>query len=271
MEPLRHAHYGGKGSTPAGRAFMIEWAMIFLGGFLIASILALILMSVIHDRAVRLTHRRLGASLPKSLVEMHVEKDRQRAECAMSVRRLERSVEKLRFEAATARAEIGRKTQAIGRLKTELARRIEVADELAREVECLTDKIEEVERERVRNEVRVFSIEQALFAREGELVRCSAEQGLAIHAQRVEIAELNARIEQYRLAVDQLRQHVDYPTRRPFDVPMVTLAIIKELEEEHQAALFWRSSRQIADELTGELYDHADHVFAQPGSIAPAQ
>ncbi len=230
---------------------MVESAMVFLGGFLSASILALILLSVIHDRAVRLTHRRIEASLPKSLLEMQIEKDLQRAECAMSVRRLERSIERLRFEATTARGELWRQAEAIGRLKTELARRIEVADELAHEVESLNGKIEEVERERIENEVKVFSIEQALCVKEGELARCSTEQELTIHTQRAEIAELNARVEQYQLAVDQLRQQADYPARRPFDEPMVTLAIIKELEEEYQAALFWRSSRQPADEPTG--------------------
>jgi len=48
---------------------------------------------LIHDRAVRLTVRKLQAATPLSVAEMQAEKDLLRAEFAMSLRRLEMIVE----------------------------------------------------------------------------------------------------------------------------------------------------------------------------------
>jgi hypothetical protein len=253
------------------RAFMIEWMMIFLCGFFVATLLSLMLMSVVHERAVRLTRRRIEESIPESLFEVQIEKDNQRADFAMLVRRLERSVEKLHLEASTARAEVGRKTEAISRLKTELASSIGVADELAHKVKSFTGKIQETERERIRDEVKVFSIEQALSAKEMEFARSATEQRLVVDTQRAEMAALNAQIEQYQSVIDQLLQHADYTAHRPFDEPMETLAIIKELEEEYQTALYLQTSRQIAAEIGTHDFEDASHVFARSGSITPAQ
>jgi hypothetical protein len=234
MEPPRFLHYASLKSFNAGtgRAFMIEWAMTFAGGFLVASLLALMLMSVIHRRAVRLTRRRILENLPESLVELQIDKDHQRVHFTMLVRQLEQSVERLRFEASTARAEVGRKAEAIGRLKAEHARKSEAADELALKVESLTNKIEEVECERIEHAIKMFSIESALSAKEAELIRASTEQRLVIHTQSAEIASLNAQIEQYQLAINQLQQHADYTASWPFDAPM--------------ADRFWQLSRRIA-------------------------
>ena len=250
---------------------MIERIMSFLGGVLVASLLALMLMSVIHDRAVRLTRRRILEALPESLVEVQIEKEHQRAKFAMSARLLERSIEQLEFKTNTQLGEIGRKGEAISRLKTELARRIEVTDELARKVDALAEKIKEGERERIRNQVEVFSMERALSLKEVELVRSSTEHGLVIQALRAETASLNAQIERYQLAINQLQQLADPPVNRPFDEPMVTLAIIKDLEEEYHAARYWQPGRQIVAEIARDFDDDAVQVFAQPGSIAPDQ
>jgi len=77
------------------RAIMVEQIMFFSGGFLVAALLALILMPVVHRRAVRLTSRRLQDSMPRSMDEIGARMDGMRAEFAMSTRRLERQVESL--------------------------------------------------------------------------------------------------------------------------------------------------------------------------------
>jgi chromosome segregation ATPase len=242
---------------------MIEWAMIFWGGFLVACLLALMLSSVVHDRAVRLTRRRLEVSIPESLAELQADKDHLRAHFAISMHRLERSVEELRFKATIQLNEIEHKREVINRLRTELARRTEVADELAHKVESVTGNIGEVERERQRNAIEAVSIERALSAKEVEFVRQATEQRFVIDTQRAEIATLNAQIEQSKTTL--LQQHADYIARRTFDEPMETLAIIKELEEE-----YWTSNSRLTAMTVGESESYRTDWLRQrhrPGAL----
>ena len=53
-------------------------------------------MPLVHNRAVRLTMRRLEAATPLSMAEIQADKDQLRAEFAMSTRRLEMSVEQMK-------------------------------------------------------------------------------------------------------------------------------------------------------------------------------
>src|SRR5215831_6577063 len=109
---------------------MIESIMFFAGGFLVATLLALMLISAVHHRAVRLTRRRLEDSIPVSLSEIQADRDKLRAEFAMSTRRLEMTVEQLEAKVTGQLSEIARKSEAIARLKTQLAEKNAVADEL---------------------------------------------------------------------------------------------------------------------------------------------
>ena len=99
---------------------MIEPIMYAGIGFLIASLLVIGLIPLVHGRAVRLTMKRLQAVMPMSLEEIQADKDQLRAEFAMSTRRLEMRVEQLKAKTTRQLAEIGKKSEAIGRLKLEL-------------------------------------------------------------------------------------------------------------------------------------------------------
>src|SRR5262249_38229571 len=88
---------GGPHAKPAkaggpGR-FMLEPIMYASIGFLAAGLLLVAFAPLIHERAVRLTVRRLHAATPPSFAELRIEKDLLRAEFAMSLRRLEVSLE----------------------------------------------------------------------------------------------------------------------------------------------------------------------------------
>src|SRR5919197_679040 len=100
---------------------MIEPIMFFGLGFLIASLLGLVVVPLVHARAVRLTARRLEAATPVSMAEIQADKDQLRAEFAMSTRRLEMSVEQLKAKTTSQFAELGKKNDAINRLKVELS------------------------------------------------------------------------------------------------------------------------------------------------------
>lgn len=107
---------------------MIEAIMYFCIGFLSAALIAIGITPLIHARAVRLTRRRLENAMPQSVAEIMADKDLQRAEFAVSTRRLEITMEKLREGNASYLAEIGRKDDIINRFKV---------DHQARQVEML--------------------------------------------------------------------------------------------------------------------------------------
>jgi chromosome segregation ATPase len=100
---------------------MIEPIMYIGIGFLVAGLLVIGVIPLVHARAVRLTLRRLEALTPISKAEIQADKDQLRAEFAMLVSRLELNIERLKAKTANQAAEIGRKSEAIGRLKFELS------------------------------------------------------------------------------------------------------------------------------------------------------
>ena len=106
---------------------MIEPIMYSGIGFLFAALIGLVVMPRIHDRAVRLTMRRLEAAIPLSMAEIQADKDLLRAEFAMSTRRLEISVEQFRNKTTGQLAELGKKGDAINQLKIERdAQKVEI-------------------------------------------------------------------------------------------------------------------------------------------------
>ena len=99
---------------------MIEPIMFVGIGFLVAGLLVIGVIPLVHARAVRLTQRRLEAATPMSMGEIRADKDQLRAEFAMSTRRLEMSVEQMKAKTTSQLADIGKKSEAITRLKLEL-------------------------------------------------------------------------------------------------------------------------------------------------------
>src|ERR1700751_6287760 len=83
------------------RSLMIEPVMYFGIGFLVAALLGLLFVPLVHNRAVRLTTKRLEASTPLSMVEIRADRDYLRAEFAVSTRRLEMTIEKLKAKTST--------------------------------------------------------------------------------------------------------------------------------------------------------------------------
>ena len=96
---------------------MIE-PMMYMGiGFLCAALIAVAVMPLVHDRAVRLTTRRLRATLPQSIKEIQAGRDLLRAEFAMSTRRLEINLEQLKNKSTGQVVELGKRNDVINRLK----------------------------------------------------------------------------------------------------------------------------------------------------------
>src|ERR1700704_7175089 len=120
---------------------MIEPIMYFGIGFLFASLIGLVILPLVHNRAARLTIRRLEAATPLSMAEIQADKDQLRAEFAMSTRRLEMSVEQMKAKTTGQLAEIGKKSEAVGRLKLELGEKTAALFALEAKEKQLTDDL----------------------------------------------------------------------------------------------------------------------------------
>jgi uncharacterized membrane-anchored protein YhcB (DUF1043 family) len=98
---------------------MIESIMYMGIGLLVGVLVGLIIVPLVHNRAVRLTIRRLQATVPQTMAEIEAGKDLLRAEFAMSTRRFEMNVEKVKEMNASLRAQLAKRNEIINRLKNQ--------------------------------------------------------------------------------------------------------------------------------------------------------
>jgi hypothetical protein len=124
---------------------MVEPIMYFGIGFLVAALVGLIVVPLVHGRAVRLTMQRLEAATPLSMAEIQADKDQLRAEFAMSTRRLEMSVEQLKNRSTSQLAELGKKADAINRLKAEIGEKSATIFALEARDKALRDQLRATE------------------------------------------------------------------------------------------------------------------------------
>src|SRR6516164_8588934 len=154
---------------------MIEPIMYFGLGFLVSSLLALIIVPFVHGRAVRLTMRRLEAATPLSMTEIQADKDQLRAEFAMSTRRLEMSVEQLKSKTTSQLAELGKKTDVINRLKVELGEKTATIFSLEAREKALKDQLHTTEEELTTKTSGLRDTERTLADRQAELVKRTSD------------------------------------------------------------------------------------------------
>lgn len=102
---------------------MTEALMLCSIGLLAGCLLMLLLVPVIHKRAVRITTRNMVDAIPLAATEIRAEKDQMRAQFAMALRQLEVNIEDLKIKSADQLGQIGRKTAEINRLRAELDKR----------------------------------------------------------------------------------------------------------------------------------------------------
>ena len=190
---------------------MIEPIMFFGIGFLVASVVALGIIPLVHNRAVRLTMRRLEAATPLSMAEIQADKDQLRAEFAMSTRRLEMSVDQLKAKTTSQLAELGKKSDAINRLKLELGEKTAAIFALEAREKALRDQIRATEQEYAIKTNTMREAERALSDKESDLARLTAELGertVVSDSQRIEIVALKSQVETLKAQIERIEWDV---------------------------------------------------------------
>jgi len=177
---------------------MIEPIMFFGIGFLVASLFGLVLIPLVHNRAVRLTMKRLEAATPLSMAEIQADKDQLRAEFAMSTRRLELSVEQMKARTTNQLADLGKKSDAINRLKAELGEKTATIFSLEAREKALKDQLQATEAEHAVKVGALREAERMLAERQGDLNKLAVdlnERSASADSQRVETTALRVQVE----------------------------------------------------------------------------
>ena len=191
---------------------MIKSVMYFGIGFLVAALLCLLFVPLVHNRAVRLTMKRLEAATPLSIAEIRADKDQLRAEFAMSTRRLEMSVEKMKAKTTTQLAELGKKSDAINQLKRELGEKTATIFALEARDKTLRDQLRSTEEEFQIKSGALREAERQLTDKEAELSKLLGELGersLIADSQRTEIATFRTQIEALKVSVTDYERAVE--------------------------------------------------------------
>ncbi|WJR77354.1 hypothetical protein [Bradyrhizobium sp. NP1] len=180
---------------------MIEPIMYLAIGFLVSMLCGLMIVPLVHNRAVRLTTRRLEAATPLSMAEIQADKDQLRAEFAMSARRLEMSVDQLKNKTTSQLAELGKKTDAINRLKIELGEKNATIFALEAREKAVKDQLRASEEEFNDKAAALRSAEQALADKRAELGRINtelADRSMTAESRQVELTAVRVQIEQLK-------------------------------------------------------------------------
>ena len=231
---------------------MIEPIMYFGIGFLVAALVGLVVIPLVHGRAVRLTMRRLEAATPLSMAEIQADKDQLRAEFAMSTRRLEMSVEQLKNRTTSQLAELGKKGDAINRLKIELGEKTAAIFALEARDKALRDQLRATEDEIAAKTSAMHDAQRAFSDKQADLAKMVSElddKQTFTEAQKVEIIALKTQVEALKERLNAASNDVKIAEDRREVERTALKAATKELEEE-------RGKVENLGRRVGELEQH---------------
>lgn len=159
---------------------LIENIMYFALGLLVASLVALIVLPAVWKRAVRLTRRRIEAATPITMAEFRADKDQLRAEFALSIRRLEMTIETLRRRLATEVGDTSEQRAELGAFQQERQQHAAIVAELTDREARLQGRVQELERETADLAQRLRMSERELETRRQELEQLRAGAALPV-------------------------------------------------------------------------------------------
>jgi chromosome segregation ATPase len=238
--------------------------MYFTLGLLTAGLLGLMVAPAVWRRAVRLTRARIERSVPLTLSEIQADKDQLRAEFAMSTRRLEMSVERLKEKAAEQLIEINRKRELISRLASEHTGRSDTLKRLEEHESELRDRLRGKEETLANTTAELSHLEARLTERNNTLMelekrldslnQVSAEQTVELVARNTELDNLRHEVAaeraNFKHEIDDMGERLT-DERRKVQVLETRIARV-EAEREEAKGSFDRRDKEVAL-LTTEL------------------
>lgn len=167
---------------------MVQTLLIFALGFLSAAFLAVAAAPAIWARAVALTRRRVEASAPLTLNELQADKDQQRAEFALTARKLEMNVKSIREKLTLTQVEVARLEAERELFDAERGGLNGKIGENEKTIAALTDQL-----------ARKAEALAALEGRQGELVKLVDASAAEIHEKQRQINNLMMDADSHRI------------------------------------------------------------------------
>lgn len=192
-------------------------------------------------------------SMPTLMTDIGADMDQLHSQIAVATRRLEMSVEQMKLRTSSQLSEIGKTSEAIGRLKGELAERTAAFAELQGRERAASAQLLSTETELVTKTKALSEIERALAERKSEFARFMAEFNVhpeisslrQVHA--VEIGSLKAAKAEVE---EQLRQSKEDCINLQCEINAI----------EKQVELTWSSERMANAVLRERINDVASEV-----------
>ena len=200
---------------------MVQLVMVFGIGFLCAALLALALMPIAHQRAVRLTVARLDKAVPVSVQELQVEKDQMRAQVATSLRRLEIVIEHLKKTNVAHQTEITKKTERLTALEAEGADKSTAIGELQEKNRNLQMELSTVLKDRAASGDVLITAQRSLVEKEqefGHLKELLSDRERRLAERDVIIDELRARLQKSETMIVALQNDLSVAHDRQLSV-----------------------------------------------------
>lgn len=247
---------------------MIQTTLFFILGFLCAAFLALMVAPAIWRRAVALTRKRIEASVPLTMDEIQADKDRLRAEFAMSTRRLEMSLKSFREKASEQIVEINRNRDELKRIAEERDEKNAAVTQMETRAAELRTELRQREEQLQRLTDRLGEHERMLGERAIELEKLGRmydEASFSASSRQIEIVAQESKLEKLTDDVATLRNERKEADRRVREVVAEHKAARDALREEQKkhAALEKKVER-----LTTTLSDRDDRLERRERELA---
>lgn len=210
---------------------MVQSVLFFALGFLCAVFLVSLIAPAVWRRAVVLTRRRLEASLPLTPAEIQADKDRVRAEYAMTTRKLEMTIKSLQEKTAEQLVEIGRGREALKGLAVEKKDKNQALSDL----QAKTAELRQREEDLQRLSDRLAQTERALEKRALELQKLEQmydDASFSSSNRQIELVARESELEKLANDIAVLRSQRKEADRRNQDIVSESKAAREALKAE---------------------------------------
>ena len=187
---------------------MVQSILFFLLGFLVAGFLVVLVAPAAWRRAGVLTKRRVEAAMPLTTTEIQADKDRLRAEFAVTARRLEMEAKALKDKSNVQFIEINRVRDELKQLAGEGARKDQTISAMGAVGGDLQDKLQQRDAEIARLTARVTEVERTIAQKAEEiekLGRMYEEASFSSSNRQIELVARESEIEKLNNDVSVLR------------------------------------------------------------------